>query len=126
MTGHDLYEMAMDIAGIRLRSGGIPDTADDLEVRCVSLINMLITENTFLNELLTNNSTPPLHITDLDDTISMHDKLLNFALPYGLCSMLMMPDDADEAMVFHNRYIQAIMKIKSELPGECHGIAEVY
>lgn len=126
MTGRELYEAAMDIAGIRLRSGEIPDTADDLGARYISLINILITENTFLNKLLTDSDEAPELISEPEDTINIHPKLLNFAMPYGLCALLMMPDDMDEAAVYRSQYVQAIVKIKTELPGKRSSITEEY
>ncbi len=126
MTGRELYETAMDIAGIRLRSGEIPDTAGDLTARYISLINILITENTFLNSLLSDSGETPGLISEPEDTIDMHPKLLNFALPYGLCALLLMPDDMEEATVYRNQYVQAIVKIRTELPGKRSSIAEEY
>ena len=97
MTGRELYAAALDIAGIRLKSGGIPATADNLSARSVSLINILIAENSFLNGLLDPGATAPVLISSLDDTVSLDAKLLGSALPYGLCALLMLPDDPDEA-----------------------------
>ena len=121
MTGRELYAAALDIAGIRLKSGGIPATADDL-----SLINILIAENSFLNGLLDPDAAAPVLISSLDDTVSLDAKLLGSALPYGLCALLMLPDDPDEAALLHNRYVQAIVRIKSELPAKRQDITEVY
>lgn len=126
MTGRELYAAALDIAGIRLKSGGIPATADDLSARSVSLINILISENSFLNGLLDPDSAAPVLISSLDDTVSLDAKLLGSALPYGLCALLMLPDDPDEAALLHNRYVQAIVRIKSELPAKRQDITEVY
>ena len=126
ITGRELYAAALDIAGIRLKSGGIPATADDLSARSVSLINILIAENSFLNGLLAPGAAAPVLISSLDDTVSLDAKLLGSALPYGLCALLMLPDDPDEAALLHNRYVQAIVRIKSELPAKRQDITEVY
>ena len=106
--------------------GGIPATADDLSARSVSLINILIAENSFLNGLLDPDAAAPVLISSLDDTVSLDAKLLGSALPYGLCALLMLPDDPDEAALLHNRYVQAIVRIKSELPAKRQDITEVY
>ena len=58
--------------------------------------------------------------------MSLDAKLLGSALPYGLCALLMLPDDPDEAALLHNRYVQAIVRIKSELPAKRQDITEVY
>lgn len=126
MTGSELYAAALDIAGIRLKNGGIPATADDLSARSVSLINILITENRFLNRLLDPEAPTPALISSLDDTVALDPRLLDAALPYGLCSLLIQPDDPDEAALLHSRYVQAIVRIKSELPAKRQSITEVY
>ncbi len=126
MTGQELYEAALDVAGIKLRNGGIPATASDLTARCVSLINILITENSFLNTLINQNSETPSLISSLGDTIELDRKLLTFSLPYGLAALLLIPDDMEESTFLFNKYIQATVKIKSELPGHRHSIEEVY
>ena len=126
MTGRELYAAALDIAGIRLKSGSIPATADDLSARSVSLINILITENRFLNGLLDPDAVTPTLISSLDDTVSLDTRLLDCALPYGLCALLILPDDPEEAALLHSRYIQSIVKIKSELPAKRQSITEVY
>jgi len=126
MTGQELYEAALDVAGIKLRNGSVPATASDLTARCVSLINMLITENAFLNSLITKSPEAPKFISSLGETVELDKKLLTFSLPYGLAALLLIPDDMEGSTLLFNKYIQATVKIKSELPTRRHSIEEVY
>lgn len=126
MTGQELYEAALDVAGIKLRNGAVPATASDLTARCVSLINILITENAFLNSLITKRPEAPKLISSLGESVELDRKLLTFSLPYGLAALLLIPDDLEESTLLFNKYIQATAKIRSELPTHRHSIEEVY
>ena len=126
MTGRELYVMALDVSGLRTDSGDIPTSATDLEARCVSLINMLVAENSYLSGLLEGRQSSPDMITELDDTVMLDRRLLTFAIPFGLSSLLIAPENAEHASMLQKKYLDAIDKIKSEIRASKHSITEVY
>lgn len=84
MTGQALYELAMDILALRFPDGDIPASCDDMTGRALGLINLLITENAFLDARLKKSDPAVVPITALSDEIGQSAEIVSRAMPYGL------------------------------------------
>ncbi|MEG2118257.1 MAG: hypothetical protein RRY76_03540, partial [Clostridia bacterium] len=86
MTGKELFSISLDLLGIKMPDGTIPQTAFDLQSRALPLINILLNQNAKLESLIKKIDTPPIRILTLDDTLKISDKIANRSLPFGLAA----------------------------------------
>jgi len=120
MTGQALYELAMDILALRFPDGDIPASCDDMTGRALGLINLLITENAFLDARL-KKSDPAL-----SDEIGQSAEIVSRAMPYGLASLLILNENATLASLLHGLYTAALNEISHSYGAGVEQIKEVY
>lgn len=126
MTGQNLLELSYDLLGMRLNDGGITGTAGDLTARAVSLINILLAENAYLDSMIKKEKTPPVYLVTLEDKIEISGPVCAGAMPFGLAAMLINSEDQDTAAFMQNMYICALQDIRRSLPGIPHQIKNIY
>ena len=67
---------------------------DDMTGRALGLINLLITENAFLDARLKKSDPAVVPITALSDEIGQSAEIVSRAMPYGLASLLILNENA--------------------------------
>ena len=121
MTGQALYELAMDILALRFPDGDIPASG-----RALGLINLLITENAFLDARLKKSDPAVVPITALSDEIGQSAEIVSRAMPYGLASLLILNENATLASLLHGLYTAALNEISHSYGAGVEQIKEVY
>jgi len=126
LTGNDIYYTAMDLCALRTKNSTIPVDCEDLTQRALSLLNLLIAENAYLDSLIKKTDIVISTITTLTDSISLSPVLCSVVLPYGLACLLIQNEDINAAAFFRNKYESEKTKIQAGLKGTLHEITEVY
>lgn len=126
MTGQAPYELAMDILALRFPDGDIPASCDDMTGRALGLINLLITENAFLDARLKKSDPAVVPITALSDEIGQSAEIVSRAMPYGLASLLILNENATLASLLHGLYTAALNEISHSYGAGVEQIKEVY
>lgn len=93
MTCNELFEKALDICGLRGTEADVPTDTDDLKQRALSLINVVLAENSVLDCRIKKTEHSVLTVSSMDDSPEMSDIVLNTVLPYGLARLLVMGED---------------------------------
>ena len=104
MTGNKLLSITLDLLGLNNESGEAPNDLNDYTQRALSLINILLAENSILNARITKTEHSVIKINSLDDKIEMSDIILNEVLPYGLALLFTLGDDDSLAQSFNTLY----------------------
>lgn len=93
MTGSELYEISLDLCGLRKSDGTVPSDLDDLTQRALSMINLLIAETSSLDAKVSGEIPTVKKIDSLSDTVPESDIVVGSVLPYGLARLLMLNED---------------------------------
>ncbi|MDF1507623.1 hypothetical protein PZE06_05435 [Robertmurraya sp. DFI.2.37] len=116
VTARQVYDLALVHIDEVMDSGKIaPRQPKYYEARAKSLITVLQTE-------LLPQGTEPVIITDLNQEISLPDRVALLVLPYGLAAHLLMVDDMEIASFLNARYEE----LKNKLPSKIMPIEDVY
>ena len=126
MTGLDLYEISLDLLGLKGEDGNAPSDTDDLRTRALSLINILIAENAVLDCRIRRCEHEIKRISTLDDEIELIDIVAFGALPYGLASLLMLGEDDALAVSMRALYEKARSEALKFGKARITPITEVY
>lgn len=126
MTGNELLNTSLDLLGLRTESGELPQDTNDLKARALSLINILLAENSSLDGRITRSEHTVKSISTLDDTIGMSDIVLHGVLPYGLACLLMLGEDDGIAKDMNTLYTHAKETALKFGKAKTEPIAEVY
>jgi hypothetical protein len=126
MTGNDLMKIAFDLCGFTQADGTVPSDTEDLKMRAVSLINIVIAENAELDCRLrrTEHSVKP--ITSLEDFIDCTEIISQSVLPYGLARLFVIGEDDELASGFLRLYNDARNRAKTFGKARMTLIKEVY
>ncbi len=101
MTGKELFDIALDLCGLRRIDGSISHDTRDLEQRAISLINIVIAENAELDCRIRRIEHGIHPINELTDRVDASDIVASTVLPYSLARLLMIGEDDDLASGFH-------------------------
>ena len=107
MTGNQLFEYAVDLCGLRSSATDLPADVSDLSLRAVSLINILLSENSSLDCRIRKCEHAVLKILSLDEDLPCSDILASSVLPYGLARLFMLGDDDGLANEMERLYNEA-------------------
>ncbi len=127
MVAKTIYDMALQILGLKNSDGTDSDDCSDLLNRAPDLINILIHENLPLDRLLCANPNKTANvISSLNDDVDAHDTVLYTVYPYGLAALLIKANNPDYYSVLYHIYTQNKLDISKELPSVRHGIEDMY
>lgn len=107
MTGNDLVKIAFDLCGLTQADGSFPSDTEDLKLRAVSLINIVIAENAELDSRIRRSEHTVKPITSLDDFIDCTEIIAQSVLPYGLARLFVLGEDDELASGFARLYNDA-------------------
>jgi hypothetical protein len=107
MTGKELFEIALDLCGLRKSDGKIPNDVSDMQQRAVALINLLLAENAEIDSRIRRIEHRVESIVSLDDKLVCSDIVSSSILPYGLAQLLVLGEDDELAANFHKLYLDA-------------------
>ncbi|MBR2901172.1 MAG: hypothetical protein IKC39_02875 [Clostridia bacterium] len=126
MTGKELFDIALDLCGLRKPDGTIPKDAEDLHQRALSLINLLLAENAEIDCRIRRIEHKTSNIVSLDDRLDCSDIIASSVLPYGLARLLILGEDDALASNFHNLYTDARNRATRFGKARAEAITEVY
>lgn len=104
MTGSELFIKALDICGLRQGEFDLPTDTNDLQKRALSLINIILAENSILDSKIRKTEHKVIGISSLEDNIDCSQIVAEAVLPYGLAKLLMLGDDDNLAESFGKIY----------------------
>ena len=107
MTGKELFDIALDLCGLRKTDGSIPDDVDDLQQRAISLTNLVLAENAEIDCRIRRIEHRTSSIKSLEDRLDCSDIVASSVLPYGMARLLLLGEDDALASNFHNLYLDA-------------------
>ena len=93
MTGNQLFQYAIDLCGLRSSATDSPADVGDLSRRAVSLINVLLSENSSIDGRIRKSKQEILSITDLTEELPCSEIIASSVLPYGLARLFMLGED---------------------------------
>ncbi len=125
MTGTQLFDIALDLIGLKSASGDAPSDTDDLRARALSLINTVIAENAILDCKIRKTEHTVGSVAALDEELGMSDIVESTVLPYALARLLVIGEDdglyaemsklyetaSDRAIRFGRAKIEAITEV---------------
>lgn len=126
MTGARLFDIALDLLSLKDASGNTPCDVDDLKARSLSLINVVIAENSLLDCKISRSEHEIKSIASLGDEINMTDAVVQTVLPYALARLLILGEDDALSSEMARLYLASrdnALKFGKSLP---HPISEVY
>ena len=126
MTGQKLFEISLDLCGLREPDGTVPGDLDDLKQRAIPMINVLLAENEPLAARIEKRELSLRSISLLSQEIDLPELLVSAVLPYGLARLICLGDDERSAERFGELYSRArydMLRAGRAAPG---GISEVY
>lgn len=126
MTGNKLFELSLDLLGLRNSENHLPSDTADLSFRALSLINIILAENSMLDCHIRNVENEVVSIETLDDEIICSDIVLNSVLPYGLARLLSLGEDDALASDMNRMYTDAKEKAWNFNKARVEPITEVY
>lgn len=104
VTAKQVYDMALVLIDEVLETGNIvADQPKYYQAKALSIMTMLQTE------LLPSDITPVV-LSDINDELTVDDRLALLVLPYGVAAHLLIQEDANTASFFNARYEE--LKIK--------------
>lgn len=126
MTGNQLFQTALDILGLRTASGNIPADAADMQERALSLINLLLAENSALDCRISKTEQKVKQIKSMTDTVAFSDIMCGSVLPKGLAKLLSDGEDDTLAAKLAADYSAARTEALRFGNAKCMPITEVY
>ncbi len=126
MTGNKLFELALDLLGLRMNDYSLPSDTQDLNTRALSLINITLAENSSLDCHIRRVKNQTVSISSLDDVIECSEIVLNSVLPYGVARLLALGEDDALASDMNRLYSDAKSKAWNFNKAHAEPITEVY
>lgn len=126
MTGTKLFESALDLCGLRKTGGSFPNDVSDLEQRALSLINLLLAENSILNCRIEKKEHEVYSIEAMSDEIPLCAIVQSRVLPYGLARLFMIGEDDALASDMNRLYNEARAEAIGFGKPKAEPITEVY
>ena len=126
MTGNQLYELSLDLLGLKGENGQITSDSEDLASRSLSLINVLLAENSSLDCRIKRCEHTVYRIDSLEDEIGFTDVVASTVLPYGLAYLLMLGEDDPLAISMQRLYEKARSEALRFGKAKAEPITEVY
>ncbi len=126
MTGNELLISSLDLCGLLKENSEIPNDANDLKQRALSLINIVIAENSVIDSRIRRAEHTVARIKTLDDVIDCSDIISHSVLPYGLARLFMLGEDDSLASSFNKLYIDARENAIKFGKATVEAITEVY
>jgi len=126
MTGNKLFELSLDLLGLRNNQAFLPSDTSDLSLRALSLINILLAENAQLDCHIRKVENQVDSINSLDDEIICSDIVLTSVLPYGLARLLSLGEDDALAADMNRLYADARERAWNFNKARVEQITEVY
>jgi hypothetical protein len=126
MAGNQLYELSLDLLGLKSENGQITSDSEDLASRSLSLINVLLAENSSLDCRIKRCEHTVYRIDSLEDEIGFTDIVASTVLPYGLAHLLMLGEDDPLALSMKGLYEKARTEALRFGKAKAEPITEVY
>ncbi len=126
MTGKELFDIALDLCGLRKTDGSIPNDVDDLQQRAISLINLVLAENAEIDCRIRRIEHSTNCINSLDERLDCCDIVASSVLPYGMARLLLLGEDDALASNFHNLYLDSRKRAINFGKARIESITEVY
>ncbi len=126
MTGMEIFEIALDICGLRKSNSEIPQDVADLQQRAVSLLNITLGEISILDSRIKKSEHKVLRIKSLDDEVLCSDILAGSVIPYGVARLMMAGEDDAFAADITRLYLDAQQQALTFGKAKTHSITEVY
>lgn len=93
MTGKDLFARAINLCGLGSTLSEAPSDTEDLRLRALDLINLLLAENCILDCKIRKCRHKAEQILSLDDHITCSEIIAYSVLPYGLARLFTVGED---------------------------------
>lgn len=126
MTGKQLFEISLDLLGLKNENGDIPSDTDDLGSRALALINILLAENSILDSRIKRQEHTVRTLVSLDTELGVSDIVASTVLPYGLAALLMLGEDDGLADSMQRLYNEARINALKFGKAKAEPITEVY
>ena len=127
MTGMDVFERALDLCALRgTGADDLPTDLEDLRLRSLGLINLLLSELRPLDERLTGEKRRIQEMNSLHETVDLCEGISMGLLPYALAAMLIAEEDPDLYGVLTARVQEVRRSLLADGKTRRHGIVEVY
>lgn len=126
MTGNQLFESAVDLCGLRSSMYDVPTDILDLSLRALSLINLLLSENSSLDCRIRKCDHTLLQILSLEEELPCSDIVASTVLPYGLARLFMLGEDDALANEMERLYNEAKVTALKFGKAKRRAITEVY
>lgn len=126
MTGYELYITALDLLGLRENEYNLPSDTADLKAKALSVINIILAENSELDCRIKKVEHSVTTISSLDDRIDMSDVLLYSVLPYGVARLMSLGEDDQLSAELNRLYSEAKAKAIRFGKAKIQPITEVY
>lgn len=107
MTGNRLFSSALDILGLQGDGADAPSDTDDLRSRALTLINIVLAENSELDCRVRKCEHTVKSIEAMDDEIDFSEIVSATVLPYALARLLVIGEDDALASTLTSLYGEA-------------------
>ncbi len=126
MTGQEIFEIALDLCGLRKTDSSIPNDVADLRQRALTLLNTTLSEISVLDSRIKKTEHKVLMIRNLEDEVLCSDILAHSVIPFGLARLMMLGEDDALAADLNKLYIDAREIALGFGKAKVHSIREVY
>lgn len=126
MTGLEVFNMALDLCGLRKDDRNLPSDTADLQARALNLLNITLAEVSALDCRIRKAKHEVLTVETVLDKLGCSDVIANSVLPYGLARLMMLGEDDSLAADFNKLYITAQKDALKFGNAKTHSIEEVY
>ncbi len=126
MTGQEIFEIALDLCGLRKEDSGLPNDISDLQQRALSLLNITLSEISILDSKIKKTDHKVLMIKDLEEEVLCSDILAHYVIPLGMATLMMLGEDDALAADLNKLYVDARDDALRFGRAKVHQITEVY
>jgi hypothetical protein len=130
LKAKEIFEQAMDLCALRGSDGDgdpfLPADVDDLGVRAVGILNVLMGELHPLEERLTGKQRPYARIYGLEETVDLCEGICRCVLPYRLAALLVAEEDRELSDLLRHHAAEAAKGLLADGASRVHAILEVY
>ncbi len=130
MKAKEIFEQAMDLCALRGSNGEgdpyLPSDVDDLSVRAVGILNVLMGEYHSLEERLAGKERPYARIYGLEETVDLCEGICRCVLPYRLAALLIAEEDRELSDLLRHHAAEAAKGLLADGATRLHTILEVY
>ncbi len=126
MTGQEIFEIALDMCGLRKDDSSLPVDVSDLQQRALSLLNGTLSEISILDSKIKKTEHRVLMLKDLEEEVLCSDILAHYIIPLGLARLMMLGEDDVLAADLNKLYTDARDEALRFGKAKFHQISEVY